>query len=69
MYGAGTIPQLTAVDIVELLTATIFLLEVSRRRHYSAVIAEHNGNPKALWNTFKNILHKSSTIILPITSV
>ena len=42
-----------------------FLLEVSRRRHYSAVIAENNGNPKALWNTFKKILHKSSTIILP----
>ena len=42
-----------------------FLLEQSRRRHYSTVIAENNGNPKALWNTFKKILHKSSTIILP----
>ena len=42
-----------------------FLLEVSRLRHYSAVIAENNGNPKSLWNTFKKILHKSSTIILP----
>ena len=42
-----------------------FLLEQSRRRHYSTVIAENNGNPKALWNTFKKLLHKSSTIILP----
>ena len=42
-----------------------FLLEQSRRRHYSTVIAENNGNRKALWNTFKKILHKSSTIILP----
>ena len=42
-----------------------FLLEQSRHRHYSTVIAENNGNPKALWNTFKKILHKSSTIILP----
>ena len=42
-----------------------FLLEQSRRRHYSTVIAENNGNPKALWNTFKKILHKTSTIILP----
>ena len=42
-----------------------FLLEQSRRRHYSTVIAENNGNPKALWNTFKKILHKSLTIILP----
>ena len=42
-----------------------FLLEQSRRRHSSTVIAENNGNPKALWNTFKKILHKSSTIILP----
>ena len=42
-----------------------FLLEQSRRRHYSTVIAENNGNPKALWYSFKKILHKSSTIILP----
>ena len=42
-----------------------FPLEVSRRRHYSAVIAENNGNPKALWNTFKKILHIFSTIVLP----
>ena len=42
-----------------------FPLEESRRRHYSAVITENNGNPKALWNTFKKILHKPSTIILP----
>ena len=42
-----------------------FLLEQSRRRHYSTVIVENNGNPRDLWNTFKNILHKSSTIILP----
>ena len=41
-----------------------FLLEVSKRRHSSPVIAENNGNPKALWNTFKKILHKSLTIIL-----
>ena len=34
-----------------------FLLEQSRCRHCSTVIAEHNGNPKAL-NTFKRILHK-----------
>ena len=42
-----------------------FLLELSRHRDYSTVIAENNGNPKALWNTFKKIFHKSSTIILP----
>ena len=42
-----------------------FLLEQSRRNHYSTGIAENNGNPKALWHTFKKILHKSSTIILP----
>ena len=29
------------------------------------VIAENNDNAKALWNTFKIILHKSLTIILP----
>ena len=34
----------------------------SRHRDYSTVIVKNNGNPKALWNTFKN---KSSTIILP----
>ena len=44
-----------------------FLLEESRQRHYSAVIAENNGNPKALWNTFKKILHKS--LFYPIMSV
>ena len=27
-----------------------FPLEVSRRRHYSTVIAEKKGNPKAMWN-------------------
>ena len=27
MYGAGTIPQLTGVDMVQLLTATIFYLK------------------------------------------
>ena len=42
-----------------------FLLEQPRCRHYSTAIAENNGNPKALWNIFKKILHKSSTIILP----
>ena len=42
-----------------------YLLEVSKCRHYSTVIAENNSNPKALWNTFKKILHKSSAIILP----
>ena len=42
-----------------------FLLEQSRCRHYSTVIAENNGNPKALWNTFNKIVHKSLTITLP----
>ena len=41
-----------------------FQLELSRRRHYSTVIAENNGNPKAV-ELFQKILHKSSTIILP----
>ena len=41
-----------------------FLLGQSRCRHYSIVIAENNDNPKALWNTLKNL--KSSTIILPV---
>ena len=30
-----------------------FLLEQSRHRHYCAVIAENDGNPKALSNTFQ----------------
>ena len=30
-----------------------FLLQQSRHRHYSTVIAENNGNPKALWNTLR----------------
>ena len=42
-----------------------FVLKECRHRYYSTVIAENNGNPKALWNTFKKILHKSVTIILP----
>ena len=42
-----------------------FPLEMSKHRHYSTVIAENNGNPNSLWNTFKKILHKSSTIVLP----
>ena len=42
-----------------------FLLEQSRSSHYSTVSAENNGNPKTLWNTFKKILYKSSTVILP----
>ena len=62
--GAVAILQSTGVDIVLLSIATIFLLEQSRQMHYSTVIAKNNGNNKALWNTFKKLLHKSSTIIL-----
>ena len=29
------------------------------------LIAENQDNPKALWNSFKKILHKSSTLVLP----
>ena len=44
----------TAVDIVRLLTATIFYLKcLDELRHYSAVVAQNNGNPNALWNTLK----------------
>ena len=41
-----------------------FLLVRSKCRHYCRAIPENNGNPKALWITFKRILNKSSTIIL-----
>ena len=39
-----------------------FLLEQSRRRHYSTVIAENNGKPKALWNL-------SSYLIILVLSI
>ena len=41
-----------------------FLLEQSRRRHYSTVIAENNGNSQGTVEHFIKTLHKSSTIIL-----
>ena len=42
-----------------------FLLEKSKCNHYSNIVAENQGNPKALWNYFKKILHKSSVAVLP----
>ena len=42
-----------------------FLLENSKCNHYSNVVAENQGNPKALWNCFKKILHRSSAAVLP----
>ena len=42
-----------------------FLLEKSKCNHYSNIVAENQGNPKALWNCFKKILHKSSVAVLP----
>ena len=64
-YGAVTIPQSTGVDI-ELLSILQFSTEtVKMQVLISTAIAENNGNPKTLWNTFKKILHKAGTIILP----
>ena len=40
-----------------------FLLEKSKCNHYSNMVAENQGNPKALWNCF--ILHRSSVTVLP----
>ena len=42
-----------------------FLLEKSKCNHYSNILAENQGNPKALWNCFKKILHRSSVAVLP----
>ena len=42
-----------------------FLLEKSKCNHYSNIVAENQGNPKALWNCFKKILHRSSIAVLP----
>ena len=41
-----------------------FLLEKSKCNHYSNIVAENQGNPKALWNCFKKILHRSSVAVL-----
>ena len=38
-----------------------FLLEKSKCNHYSNIVAENQGNPKALWNCFKKILCCCST--------
>ena len=42
-----------------------FLLEKSKCNHYSNIVAKNQGNPKALWNCFKKILHRSSVAVLP----
>ena len=42
-----------------------FLLEKSKCNHYSNIVAENQGNPKALWNCFKKIVHRSSVAFLP----
>ena len=42
-----------------------FLLEKSKCNLYSNIVAENQGNPKALWNFFKKILHRSSVAVLP----
>ena len=42
-----------------------FLLEKSKCNHYSNIVTENQGNPKALWNCFKKILHRSSAAVLP----
>ena len=41
------------------------LLELSKTRYYTNIVTENQGNPKALWNSFKKILHKTATVILP----
>ena len=64
VHGAGTTLQFTAVDIVWLLTTTIFYLKCLDEGTILQLLLK-TGNSKALWNTFKKILHKSSTIILP----
>ena len=42
-----------------------FLLEKSKCNHYSNIVAVNQGNPKALWNCFKKIFHRSSVAVLP----
>ena len=37
----------------------------SECNHYSNIVAENHGNPEALWNCFKKILHRSSFAVLP----
>ena len=65
MYGSGTIPLLTAVDIMQLLTATIFYSKCLDTGTILQLLLKTMVIPIALWTTFKKILHKSSTIILP----
>ena len=42
-----------------------YLVEQSRCRPYSTIIAQNNGNPNGSVEHFQKILHKSSTIISP----
>ena len=42
-----------------------FLLEKSKCNHYSNIVTKNQGNPKALWNCLKKILHRSSVAVLP----
>ena len=42
-----------------------FLLERSKSNHYSNIVAENQKYPKALWDSFKKVLHKSSTVVFP----
>ena len=42
-----------------------FLLEKAKCNLYSNFVAENQGNPKTLWNSFKKILHRSSVAVLP----
>ena len=42
-----------------------YLLEKSKCNHYSNIVTENQGNPKALWSCFKKILHRSSVAVLP----
>ena len=42
-----------------------FLLEKSKCNYYSNIVAENQGNPKALRNCFKKILYMPSVAVLP----
>ena len=41
------------------------MFEKSKCNHYSNIVAENQGNPKALWNCFKKILHRFSVAVPP----
>ena len=64
MHGAAkTHPVIVAVIRLQSITI-ISCTENSNCNHNSNIVAENQGNPKALWNCFK-ILHRSYVTVLP----